>query len=101
MRFIFPRVLALTAIVGLAALVLSLLFKVLIGATIIMGIVFAVRRSFRRHYDNYMPYGPMHMQGNEYGRGMFGNSNTVTAFRNPWQQAAYNHQQPSGIIPIN
>ena len=100
MRFILPRVLALTAIVGLAALVLSLLFKVLVGATIIMAIAFAIRRSFRRHGHNHMPYGPMHMSGNEYSGRTFGGGNTVFPFRNQWQQAAFN-QQPSGITPIN
>lgn len=43
-RFIFPRLIAATAIVGLASIILITLFKLLVGVLIIGGVVALVRR---------------------------------------------------------
>jgi hypothetical protein len=56
-RFIFPRLVGTTLIVGLASLVLVTLFKLLLGIMLIGGVVMLVKRMIGRpSYD--LPAGP-------------------------------------------
>lgn len=52
LRFIFPRLIGATLIVGLASFIMITLFKLLVGAIIIGGLVALIRRISPRHrYD--------------------------------------------------
>ena len=94
-RFIFPRLVAATAIVGLASLILITIFKLLVGVLIIGGIVAVVRRMSRsRNHDLGMGrYGQF--SNNGIGPVMNGNhwNNSVTVNANPFQKQT--------IVPIN
>ena len=60
-RFIFPRLIGATVIVGLAALIITTIFKLLLGLVLIGGVFVLVKRFAGRSGD--MPenneYGPM------------------------------------------
>ena len=94
-RFIFPRLIAATVIVGLASLILATIFKLLIGVLIIGGIVAAASRLARR--GNHALRAGRYAQFSNGGIGpvMNGNhwDNSVTVNANPL------HKQT--IVPIN
>ena len=95
LRFIFPRLVAATVIVGVASFVLFTLFRILIGVMIIGGIVMLVRKMAGR---NYREFGPA-----EYGR--FANQGYgPLPTRNQWESPISVNANPSQkqtIVPIN
>ncbi|SEJ38324.1 hypothetical protein SAMN04487995_4377 [Dyadobacter koreensis] len=56
-RFIFPRLIGATIIVGLAALIITTLFKLLLGMVFVAGAVMLVKRLlFESRQDASVPY---------------------------------------------
>lgn len=65
-RFIFPRLIGATVIVGIAALVITTLFKLMIGVILIGGVVNLIRRAAgggRHEFSD--PYSPV--SGRQFG----------------------------------
>ena len=95
LRFIFPRLIAATVIVGVASFILFTLFRLLIGVLIIGGIVMLVRKMTGR---NHQEFGP-----GQYGR--FANSGYgPLPTRNQWESPISVNANPSQkqtIVPIN
>jgi hypothetical protein len=61
-RFIFPRLIGATVIVGLAALIITTIFKLLLGLVLIGGVVVLVKRFAGRSggMSENEEYGSMH-----------------------------------------
>jgi hypothetical protein len=101
MGFIMPRLIGATIVVGIAALVITTLFKLLLGITLLAGAVTLIsRRAFgRRRQMMAAGYGPQNSFG-EYGynNAMRGNdawANPTSDFGKPASQKA------ATIVPIN
>lgn len=91
-RFIFPRLIGATLVVGLAAFVITTLFKLMLGVVLIGGVVALIRRAAGR---NQMM--PAHNSN-----GQFGNSEVINIEGgNPWAARANAVHNTSTIIPIN
>jgi hypothetical protein len=95
-RFIFPRLIGATVIVGLAALIITTLFKLLLGLVMIGGVVVLVKRFAGR---------PGQMQENgEYGQITqvgFGPMNHQSYGANYATVSAVPVQRQTTIVPIN
>ena len=97
MKFILPRLLGLTIIAGIGALLLSMLFKVLVCATVVGAIVhFAARKMAHKRG----------LRGNQ--QDMFDGNPFGQMQRAPYHPFQGNdvmpvrsQQRSSGIIPIN
>ncbi|MCE7040629.1 hypothetical protein [Dyadobacter sp. CY312] len=94
-RFIFPRLVGATLIVGLASLVLVTLFKLLLGVMLIGGVVMLVKRMIGRPGHD-LPAGP-YARFAEHGYGSYQRHNQwagpITVDRN--------QSQAQTIVPIN
>ena len=94
-RFIFPRLVGATVIVGLASLILVTLFKLLLGIMLVGGVVMLVKRMVGRtnprlgagQYARYGDIGYGSFQGHNQWAG------PITVDRNQSQQQT--------IVPIN
>lgn len=101
MGFIMPRLIGATIVVGIAAFIITTIFKLLLGVTLLAGIVTIIsRKAFgRRRHMMAAGYGPQN-PFNEYGytNAMRGNdawSNQSSSFGRPASQKA------ATIVPIN
>jgi len=96
MKFILPRLIGLTVIAGIGALLLSMVFKVLICATIVGAIVHLTARRFGRKH---------HAEGRQdmFEGGPFGRMQRAPfhPFGNNEVMPVYSQQRATGIIPIN
>ena len=95
-RFIFPRLIGATVVVGLAALIITTLFKLLIGLVVIGGVVSLAGRLAGR---NRM----MHGNG-QYGQiqnGRFGQMNGDQHWANNMTVSASPLQRSATIVPID
>ena len=91
-RFIFPRLVGATLVVGLAAFVITTLFKLMLGLVLIGGVVSLIRRAAGR---NRMV--PAHIRN-----GHFGNNEVINIEGgNPWAARANAVHSISTIVPIN
>lgn len=91
-RFIFPRLIGATLVVGLAAFVITTLFKLMLGLVLIGGIVTLIRRAAGRN----------HMMLAHIRNGQFGNSEVINIEGgNPWVARANAVRNTSTIVPIN
>lgn len=98
LRFIMPRLAAATVVAGLAALVITTLFKLLLGFTFLAGGVTLFTRAFagRRQHSRQYDQGVIPDLGN---RNTFGNSK---AWAGPVQPInAYATQKGTSIVPID
>jgi hypothetical protein len=96
MKFILPRIAALALIAGIASFLLAMIAKVLIGATIIGGIVMLAKKAFnnrRRGHEQAMIYGPQGFNQMQYANAPF--------FKNNVMPVNKQSQRSNGIIPIN
>lgn len=93
-RFIFPRLIGATIIVGIAALVITIVFKLLLGIVLIGGMVALIRKAVtnKRHQIN----------------GDYNGALSPVPFRsfsnNPWQEPVSiqgNIAMKQTIVPIN
>jgi len=101
MKFILPRIIGLTAIAGIAALLMTAIFKVLLLTSIAAIVVTLVGRRFGRRRQMMEQYAMQGQQGfgqmpggpeSYYGQSPF-HRNDVSP--------VYNKQRSSAIIPIN
>ena len=101
MKSIFPRILGLTVITGIATLLLSLVFKALLLVSIVGLIIRFGANRFMRKKQMQQHYG---MYGNQ-SFGQLQNGPTSFQGRSPFYQKDVqptgNFQRSSGIIPIN
>lgn len=97
-RFIMPRLIGATVVTGLAALVVTTLFKLLLGVTLLAGAITLIARSFGRHRKQSGLYGQDAMPGLG-NRSAFGNS---SIWASPVQPVTgYAIQKGTSIVPIN
>lgn len=96
-RFIMPRLVGATVAAGLAALVITTVFKLLLGLTILAGAITLIARSIsRRHQLGQYRQDAMPGLGD---RNVFGNS---SVWANPVQSVTgYATQKETSIVPIN
>jgi predicted lipid-binding transport protein (Tim44 family) len=101
MGIIMPRLIGATIVVGIAAFVITTLFKLLLGITLLAGAVMLISRKAFRRRQYMMPagYGPQN-SFDEYGytNAMRGNdawANQSSSFGRPAPQ-----KEPT-IVPIN
>ena len=101
MKFILPRIIGLTVIAGIATLLMSLVFKVLVLASIVGIIVSLVGRKMSRRRQMMQQYG---MQGQQ-GFGQMPGGPESYFGQSPFHRSdvapVYNAQRSSAIIPIN
>ncbi|MEO6685099.1 MAG: hypothetical protein ABIN24_04010 [Dyadobacter sp.] len=91
-RFIFPRLIGATLVVGLAAFVITTLFKLMLGLVLIGGVVMLIKRAAGRHQMV-----PAHIRNSQFG------TNEVINIEggNPWAARANAVHSTSTIVPIN
>lgn len=98
LRFIMPRLIGATVIVGLAAFIIGTVFKLLLGITVLAGLITLAARAFGKRQKFLEQYGQNAMPG-------FGNWNafgTRGAANNPIQPVnGYATQKGTSIVPIN
>lgn len=98
LRFIMPRLAGATAAAGLAALVITIVFKLLLGLTLLAGAITLIARSIARRRKLSGQYGQNAMPG-------FGKWNALSnsnAGINPIQPVSgYATQKGTFIVPIN
>lgn len=95
-RFIFPRLIGATVIVGFAALVITTLFKLLLGAVLIGSMALLAKRLLGRsarfpQQDGYGQFMP----------GSFGSVSSRYHGVQPNTVSAVPVQQQTTIVPIN
>ncbi|MBE9461584.1 hypothetical protein ACFP1I_02300 [Dyadobacter subterraneus] len=91
-RFIFPRLVGATLVVGLAAFVITTLFKLMLGLVLIGGIVTLIRRAAGRNQ----------MMAAHIRNGQFGNNEVINIDGgNPWAASTNPVHATSTIVPIN
>ncbi len=98
MQFIMPRLIGATVVVGVAALIIGTLFKLMLGFVLLGGIITLISNKVGRRREQYLAgYGQHEMPG--FGRmNNFGNNNPLTNKMQPINKAA---QKSTTIIPIN
>jgi hypothetical protein len=97
MRFIMPRLIGATVVVGVAALIIGILFKLMLGVVLLAGIVTLISNKVSRRREHYLAgYGQQEMPG--FGRmNSFGNNNPWASKMQPINKA----QKATTIVPIN
>ena len=99
MSFIMPRLIGATLVAGLAAFIVTTLFKLLLGVTLLAGAITLVARKVGSSRRKWMArYGQQPMPG-------FANRNAF-ANDNPWANNIqpiknYATQKGTSIVPIN
>lgn len=97
-RFIMPRLAGATVIAGLAALVITTVFKLLLGLTLLAGAVTLIARSIGKRWELSSRYGNGTVPGFSKWNA-FGNSN---AGINPIQPVTgYATPKGTSIVPID
>ena len=91
-RFVFPRLVGATLVVGLAAFVITTLFKLMLGIVLIGGVVAMIKRAAGR---NRMM--PAHMRNGQFGP----NEMINIEGENPWAARANAVRNTATIVPIN
>jgi len=96
--FIMPRLIGATVIVGVAALVVTTLFKLLLGLSLLAGAVTLAIRSIGKQSSRLLQYeqGKMTAFANP---GNFGNTSTTSNPIKPVEGFA--SQKSTTIVPIN
>lgn len=101
MGFIMPRLIGATILVGVAAFVITAIFKLLLGVTLLAGIATIISRKAFRRRQQMMPagYAPQNSFG-EYGytnamRGNSSRANQSPSFGRPASKKA------ATIVPID
>jgi hypothetical protein len=91
-RFIFPRLIGATVILGVAALLITILFKLLIGLVLIAGVVLLVKSvaGSRRH-----------VYGGNYGTSITGCQSGASAYQQYNGPTSVRNRQQVTIVPIN
>ncbi len=98
LRFIMPRLIGATVAAGLAALVITTVFKLLLGLTLVAGTITLIARSFGKRRIQLGQYGQDAMPGLG-NRNAFGNS---SVWASPIQPVnGYANQKGTSIVPIN
>jgi len=94
MKFILPRIAGLALIAGIASFLLAMVAKVLIGATIIGGVIMLAKKAFgrQRGYEQGMMYGPQGFNQMPYSNAPFFQDKVMPVM---------SQQHSNGIIPIN
>ncbi|WP_221391120.1 hypothetical protein [Dyadobacter sp. NIV53] len=95
-RFIFPRLIGATVIVGIASFILITLFKLLAALAVIAGVATLIARSSGRHY--------MMQNSGEYGQVGHGGFGPIGK-HNRWASRVTVNADPviraATIVPIN
>ncbi|MCF0054983.1 hypothetical protein [Dyadobacter sp. CY356] len=91
-RFIFPRLIGATLVVGLAAFVVTTLFKLMLGVVLIGGVVAMIKRATGRHRMM-----PAHIRNGQFGH----NEMINIEGGNPWEVRANAVHNTATIVPIN
>lgn len=97
MRFIMPRLVGATVVVGVAALIIGILFKLMLGILLLAGIITLISNKIGRRREHYLAaYGQHEMPG--FSRmNSFGNSSPWASKMQPISKA----QKATTIVPIN
>jgi len=97
-RFIMPRLIGATVIVGIAALVVTTLFKLLLGLSLLAGAVTLVVRSISKQRNRLLQYGQGEMPG--FGdRAAFSHGSVGINSIQP--VAGFASQKETTIVPID
>jgi len=99
LRFLMPRLIGATLVVGIAAFIITTLFKLLLGMVLLGGAITLMAKQAGKRRKQWMAQFK-HQSGPGYGgRGAFGNSNM---WGQPIQPiTGYATQKGTTIIPIN
>lgn len=95
-RFIFPRLVGATVIVGLATLILATLFKLLLGIMLVGGVVMLVKRMIGRSGHGL----PVHQYA-RFGDNSYSPFQGHNQWNGPITVGANPSQQQQAIVPIN
>ena len=98
LRFIMPRLIGATAVAGIAALVITTLFKLLLGLTLLAGGIAIIARSIGRGRRQLGQYRQDEMPGLG-NRNVFGSSSVWAGTVQPVNRCAT--QKGTSIVPIS